>query len=135
MAEARCGSAEPRAARPSRRRGGARRGAGGKADAALGASGSALEPGAGAAGRVGYGGIDDLDEVRVAGRERHAVRIALVRDEEFVMRGKYPAESGQRKAVSERRLAQKLSAKDSSEYGLAKRSSRETSERQADSER
>jgi hypothetical protein len=47
------------------------------ADAALGASWSALEPGAGAVGRVGYGSIDDLDEVRVAGGERHAVRIAL----------------------------------------------------------
>jgi hypothetical protein len=60
------------------------------ADAALGASWSALEPGAGAAGRVGYRGIDDLDEVRVAGGKRHAVRIALAGNEEFVILKSYP---------------------------------------------
>jgi hypothetical protein len=37
------------------------------ADAALGATGSALQPGAGAAGGIGDGGVDDLNELRVAG--------------------------------------------------------------------
>jgi hypothetical protein len=45
------------------------------ADAALRASGSAQQPGAGAAAGVGNGGIDDLDELSVAGRE-HGIRIA-----------------------------------------------------------
>ncbi len=44
------------------------------ADAALGASGSAFEPCAGAARGVGNGGVDDLDELGVAGWE-HVVRI------------------------------------------------------------
>ncbi len=54
--------------------GGVELGDGEYADAALGASGSAFEPSAGAAGSVGNGGVDDLDELGVAGRE-HAVRI------------------------------------------------------------
>lgn len=45
------------------------------ADAALGASGSTQEPGAGAAGSVGDGGVDDLNELRIACGEWHGVRI------------------------------------------------------------
>lgn len=61
------------------------------ADAALGASGSAFEVGAGAAGGVSDGGIDDLDELRVAGGE-HENRVAERHgDEEFVMWQRYSA--------------------------------------------
>jgi hypothetical protein len=45
------------------------------ADAALGASGSAEEMGAGAAGSVGNGSVDDLDKLGVA-RGEHELRVA-----------------------------------------------------------
>ncbi len=46
------------------------------AHAALCASRSAEKPGAGTAGRVGNSRIDDLDELSVAGRNGHGIRIA-----------------------------------------------------------
>ncbi len=48
------------------------------ADAALGASGSTQEPGAGAAGSVGDGGVDDLNELRIAEESAMGSRIEEV---------------------------------------------------------
>jgi len=60
------------------------------ADAALGAAWTAEEHGAGAAGGIGNGGVDDLDEMHVAVREAHADRIVeRCADENFVMRRTY----------------------------------------------
>jgi hypothetical protein len=71
--------------------GGVQLGDGKDADAALRASGSAEEEGAGAAGGIGNGGVDDVDELGVAGGE-HRARIADGEertrnegDEEFVI--------------------------------------------------
>jgi len=77
---------------------GVKLGDGEDADAALGASWRALEPGAGAAGGVGDGGVDDLDELRVAGGERHGVRIV-----EAAMKGS--SSEGSMLRGSRRRLA------------------------------
>jgi hypothetical protein len=63
------------------------------ADAALRASWSAEEEGAGAAGGVGNGGIDDVDELGVTGGE-HGFRIVCTRsDEKIVMWERYAARS------------------------------------------
>jgi hypothetical protein len=61
------------------------------ADAALGASGSAFEPGSGAAGGVGDGGVDDLDQLRVAGGERHGVKDSGSGDEKVFIWERYAA--------------------------------------------
>jgi hypothetical protein len=63
---------------PIAQAGGVELGDGEDADAALSACGRAFEPGAGAARGVGDGGIDDLDEVRVAGGKRHAFKDRLL---------------------------------------------------------
>jgi len=76
--------------------GGVKLGDGEDADAALGAPGSAFEPGTGAMCGVGDGGIDDLNEQRVAGGERHGVRIEQRGDEKFVIWERYAAGSGDR---------------------------------------
>jgi hypothetical protein len=61
------------------------------ADATLRASRSAQEPGAGAAGSVGDGGVNDLDELCVAGGERHEIRIEQGGDEGFFIGERYSA--------------------------------------------